>query len=67
MKTSSSPVLVPLRLPSAAGPRQLSMAFETPVLLSATPAQRAAATQALAVVLMQAAGLDEPEGDDVEP
>jgi hypothetical protein len=43
------------------------MTFETPVLLAATPDQRAAATQALAAVLMQAAGLDDPEADDVQP
>jgi hypothetical protein len=42
------------------------MTFETPVLLAATSEQRATATQALAAVLMQAAGLDEPEADDVE-
>lgn len=43
------------------------MAFETPVLREATPAQRAAATQALAAMLMQAAGLVDLEADDVQP
>jgi hypothetical protein len=43
------------------------MAFETPVLQAATPEQRAAATQALAAVLMQAAGLDDLEAEDVQP
>jgi len=43
------------------------MTFETPMLLAATPEQRATATQALAAVLMQAAGLDDPEADDVQP
>jgi hypothetical protein len=42
------------------------MTFETPVLLATTPEQRATATQALAAVLMQAAGLD-PEANDVQP
>jgi hypothetical protein len=66
MKTSSSPVPRPVKQPLLAGPRQLFMTFETPVLLAATSEQRATATQALAAVLMQAAGLDEPEADDVE-
>jgi hypothetical protein len=66
MKTSSSPVPRPVKQPLLAGPRQLCMTFETPVLLAATSEQRATATQALAAVLMQAAGLDEPEAGDVE-
>lgn len=67
MKTSSSPVPWPAKQPLVGGPRQLCMAFETPVLLAATPEQRATATQALAAVLLQAAGLDDPEADDVQP
>ncbi len=67
MKTSSSPVPWPIKQPVSAGPRQLCMTFETPVLLAATPEQRATATQALAAMLMQAAGLDDPEADDVQP
>jgi len=67
MKTSSSLVPLPARPPLVAGPRQLCMTFETPVLLAATPEQRATATQALAAVLMQAAGLDDPQADDVQP
>jgi hypothetical protein len=43
------------------------MTFETPVLLAATPEQRATVTQALAALLMQAACLDDPEVDDVQP
>jgi len=68
MKTSSSLVPRPAKQPLVVvGPRQLCMTFETPVLLAATPEQRATATQALAAVLMQAAGLDDPEADDVQP
>lgn len=67
MKTSSSPVPRPVKPPILAGPRQLCMTFETPVLLAATPEQRATATQALAAMLMQAAGLDDAEADDVQP
>jgi len=43
------------------------MTFETPALLGVTPEQRATATQALAAVLLQAAGLDVAEADDVQP
>ena len=67
MKTSSSPVPRPIKQALLAGPRQLCMTFETPVLLAATLEQRATATQALAAMLMQAAGLDDPEADDVQP
>lgn len=68
MKTSSSPVLLTgAKQPLVVNPRQLCMAFETPVLLAATPEQRVTATQALAAVLLQAAGLDDPEADDVQP
>lgn len=67
MKTSSSPVPWPVKQLLLASPRQLCMTFETPMLQAITPEQRAAATQALAAVLMQAAGLDDPEADDVQP
>lgn len=67
MKTSSSLVPLPARPPLVAGPRQLCMTFETPVLLATPPEQRATATQALAAVLMQAASLDDPKADDVQP
>jgi hypothetical protein len=67
MKSSLSPVPRPAKQLLLAGPRQLCMTFETPVLLAATPEQRATATQALAAVLMQAAGLGDPEADDVQP
>jgi hypothetical protein len=43
------------------------MTFGRSVLLAATPEQCATAMQALAAVLMQAAGLDNPEADDVQP
>ena len=67
MKTSSSPAPRPVKQLVLTGPRQLCMTFETPVLLAATSEQRATATQALAAMLMQAAGLDDPEADDVQP
>lgn len=67
MKTSSSPVPRPVKQPVLAGPCQLCMTFETPVLLAATSEQQATAKQALAAMLMQAAGLDDAEADDVQP
>ena len=67
MKTSSTPVPPPARHSLAVCPRQLCMTFETPVLLAVTPEQRATATQALAAMLLQAAGLDVSEADDVQP
>jgi hypothetical protein len=45
-------------------PRQLSMAFEAPVLLGLAADQRATAIQALAIVLLQAAGVYQLEDDD---
>lgn len=65
MKTTSIPVPQSVKRPMSAYPRQLCMTFETPVLLAATPEQRAMATQVLAAVLMQAAGLNDQETDDV--
>lgn len=67
MKTSPRPAPRPVKQRLLTGPRQLCMTFETHVLLAVTPEQRAAATQALAAVLMQAAGLDDREADDVQP
>lgn len=67
MKTSSSPVPRPIKQLLLTGPRQLCMTFGTPVRLAVTPEQRAMATQALAAVLMQAAGLDDLEADDAQP
>jgi len=67
MKTSSSLDPLQARPPLVVGPRQLCMTFGRSVLLAATPEQCATAMQALAAVLMQAAGLDNPEADDVQP
>jgi hypothetical protein len=67
MKTSPNPAALPAKQQLAVHPRQLCIAFETQVLLGTTPEQRAAATQALVAVLMQASGVHEPEADDVQP
>jgi hypothetical protein len=47
-------------------PRQLSIAFETPALLDLGADQRTTAMQALATMLLQAAGVHLSEDDDVE-
>ena len=67
MKTHPSPLPAPALKPSLARQRQLCIAFDAPVLLGASPEHRSAATQALAALLMQAAGVHKPEGDDVQP
>ena len=67
MKTSPNPATLPAKQQLAVHPRQLCITFETHVLLGATPQERAAATQALVAVVMQASGVHESEADDVEP
>ncbi len=49
-----------------AAPRQLSMVFESPVLQGMSPYQRAKAVTQLAIVLMQAAGMQTQEARDDE-
>ncbi|MCU0836959.1 MAG: hypothetical protein MUC77_21410 [Chromatiaceae bacterium] len=44
----------------------MSIAFETPALQGLATDQRSAAIEALAVVLLQAAGVQWSEDDDVE-
>ena len=67
MKTTPSPPLGgPKPLP-AAQPRQLCMRFETTSLLGITAQQREAVTQALAAVLLQAAGVPKKGVDDDHP
>lgn len=65
MKTTSIIVAQPVKRPTSTYPRQLCMTFDTPVFLAATPEQRAMAIQVLAAMLMQAAGLNDQETDDV--
>ena len=47
-------------------PRQLSIAFETPVLMGLAAEQRTAAVHVLAEMLLQAAGAHLREDDDAE-
>ncbi len=44
--------------------RQLSMTFESPVLQDMTPSERSNVVAQLAIVLLQAAGLQAREADD---
>lgn len=46
--------------------RQLSMAFETPVLQGMGPSERASAIAQLAILLLQAAGVHQTGADDGE-
>jgi hypothetical protein len=68
MKTTTRPaaVLPMLPAPLQQQPRQLSIAFETPALQGLSADHRAAATQVLAVMLLQAVGVHLSEDDDVE-
>ncbi len=55
--------LVPAALMSQ---RQLSMAFESPVLQGMSPSERANAIAQLAILLLQAAGVQRTGADDGE-
>lgn len=47
--------------------RQLSMAFESPVLQGMSPSERTSAILRLALLLLQAAGVHQTGADDGEP
>lgn len=67
MKTTTRQTLAQPMLPAPLQqPRQLSIAFEMPALLGLAADQRTTAIQALAVMLLQAAGVHLSEDDDVE-
>ncbi len=53
-------------LPMPMSQRQLSMAFESPVLRGISPSERASAIAQLAILLLQAAGVQQMGADDVE-
>jgi hypothetical protein len=63
--TTRSVVTLPMLL-APQPPRQLGIAFETPALADLTAGQRSTAMQALATMLLQAAGVRQSEDDDVE-
>ena len=67
MKMNTRSVATPLMLLAPLQqPGQLSIAFETPAIAGLTAEQRGAALQALAAMLLQAAGSPLAEGDDVQ-
>lgn len=51
-----SPLMLPAP-PTPTAPRQLSITFESPVLQGMNPTQRASAVTQLAILLLQAAGV----------
>ncbi|MBT2322245.1 hypothetical protein J7E62_07760 [Variovorax paradoxus] len=55
-----------LEPPVPMSPRQLSMAFDTPVLRGIEPSERASAIAQLAILLLQAAGVHQTGADDGE-
>ena len=59
---SASPTPTPTPTPQ----RQLSLAFETPVLQGMSPNERASAVTQLALLLLQAAGVQMPGANDDE-
>ena len=68
MKTATRLAPVQPMLPaSLQQARQMSIAFETSALVGLEADQRATSTRALAVMLLQAAGIHLPEDDDVGP
>ena len=67
MKTTTRSAAAQLKLPTPLQqPRQLNIAFETPALMDLGADQRTTAIQALAAMLLQAAGVHLLEDDDVE-
>lgn len=67
MQTNKRPMPRQTKEPALPQLRQLSIAFDTPVLLGLPDEQRAAAVQALATLLLQASGAHPAEEDDVQP
>jgi hypothetical protein len=66
MTNSPKPRLGHLAPPMPMSQRQLSMAFESPVLRGISPSERASAIAQLAILLLQAAGVQQTGADDVE-
>lgn len=66
MTNSPRPHLMRLAPPARMPQRQLSMAFESPVLQGMGPSERASAIAQLAILLLQAAGVQQTGADDDE-
>ena len=66
MTNSPRTQLMRLAPPAPMSQRQLSMVFESPVLQGMSPGERATAIAQLAVLLLQAAGVQQTGADDGE-
>jgi hypothetical protein len=66
MTSSPKPDVMRLAPPAPRSQRQLSMAFESPVLQGMGPHERARAIAQLAILLLQAAGVHQTGADDGE-
>jgi len=66
MKTSARPVPKQPKGPAPLLSRQLTITFVTPMLQGLDDNLRVAAVQALATILLQAAGVQLPEDDNVQ-
>lgn len=66
MTNSPRPHLMRLASPAPMSQRQLSMAFESPVLQGMSPSERTSAISQLAILLLQAAGVQLPGANDDE-
>ena len=64
MTSSPRPHLLRLAPPAPMPQRQLSMVFEAPVLQGMSPGERARAISQLAILLLQAAGMQQMGADD---
>ncbi|WP_146748502.1 hypothetical protein [Thiomonas sp. X19] len=60
MTSSPRPRLMPPASSAPTPPRQLSMVFDSPVLQGMDPSERAIAVTQLAILLLQAAGVQRP-------
>ena len=66
MNSSPRANLIESASPTSTPQRQLSLTFESPVLQAMTPSERASAVTQLALVLLQAAGIQMPGDSDDE-
>lgn len=66
MTNSHRPHLMRLAPPAPIPQQQLCIAFESPVLQEMSPSERASAIAQLAILLLQAAGVQQTGADDGE-
>ena len=66
MTSSPKPHLMRIAPPASMTQRQLSMAFESPVLQGMSPSERTSAIALLEILLLQAAGVQQTGANDGE-